>query len=123
LHIDDAPVVDQSGDPFLRLNFEYDVQGLDEFLVKAVPSQRTPNRHRLNVVSSDRPLTKSEEAAQEFFDESVSWKLAWQPKDKRRVAVKRRREDEDSFSPGSGDASDRDDNYALDSPQKKKLKV
>jgi hypothetical protein len=120
LLIDDAPIVDQSREPFLRLNFEYDVQGLDEFLVRAVPSQETPERHTLNIVDEDRPLTTAEQAAQAFFDESVTWQRAWAPRDERRKAQKRRREDELSFPPEEADSDPEDGDAGPESPQKKK---
>jgi len=120
LLIDDAPTVDQSGDPFLRLNFEYDVQGIDSFLVRAVPSQEAPSRHVLKIVDEDRPLTTPEQAAQAFFDESVTWKRAWAPKDKRRRAPKRRREDELSFSAESSESDPEDGDPGLQSPPRKK---
>jgi hypothetical protein len=123
LLIDDAPAVDQSGDPFLRLYFEYDVQGLDDFLVKAVPSQETPTRHKLNIVEKERPLTTSEQAAQAFFDESVTWQRAWMPQDKRRKAQKRRREDELSFSPESAQSEPEDADPYQESPPMKKRKT
>jgi len=113
-------MVDQSGEPFLRLNFEYDVQGLDEFLVRAVPSQEAPERHQLNIVDKGRPLTTSEQAAQTFFDESVSWKRAWTPRDERRRAPKRSRPDEQSFSPEEVDSDPEDGDAGPESPQKKK---
>ena len=120
LLIDDTPTVDQSGDPFLRLNFEYDVQGLDSFLVRAVPSQEKPTRHVLKIVDEDRPLTTPEQAAQAFFDESVTWKRTWTPKDARRKAPKRRREDELSFASESSESGPEDGDSGLESPPKKK---
>jgi len=120
LLIDDAPTVDQSGDPFLRLNFEYDVQGLDSFLVRAVPSQEQPTFHVLKIVDEDRPLTTPEQAAQAFFDESVTWKRTWTPKDTRRKAPKRRREDELSFSPETSESDHEGGDSGLESLPKKK---
>jgi hypothetical protein len=122
LLIDDAPTADQSGDPFLRLNFEYDVQGLDDFLVKAVPSQETPTRHKLNIVDQPRPLTTSEQAAQTWFDESITWKRAWTPRDKQRKAQKRKRDDELAPSPERGDSDPEDDNFSLELAKTKKIR-
>lgn len=120
LLIDDAPIVDQSREPFLRLNFEYDVQGLDEFLVRAVPSQSMPTLHKLNIVDEDRLLTTSEQAAQTFFDESVTWQRAWAPRDERRRAQKRRREDELSFSPEEADSDPENGDAGPEPLQKRK---
>jgi len=120
LLIDDAPTVDQSGEPFLRLNFEYDVQGPDDFLVRAIPSQPTPTSHRLHIVDVDRPLTTAEQAAQTFFDESVTWQRAWAPTFERRRAQKRRRQDELSLSPEEPDSDPEDGDAGPESPQKKK---
>jgi hypothetical protein len=123
LLIDDGPDVDQSKDPFLRLNFEYEVKGVDEFLVKAEPSQPTPTLHKLNILDPDRPITTSEQAAQTFFDESVTWARAWKPKDKRRGATKRRREDEEYPSPGSADSDPSFEDSDSERPRNKKIKL
>jgi hypothetical protein len=123
LLMDDSPAVDQSRDPFLRLNFEYEVKGIDEFLVKAEPSQPTPTHHKLNILAPARPLTTSEQAAQKFFDESGTWTRAWKPKDTRRVAKKRRRDDEEYFSPGSADSYASDELSDMGKPQNKKIKL
>jgi len=123
LRIDDSPDVDQKDDPFLRLNFEYEVQGTNDFLVRATPAQEAPVRHQLNITNGDRPLTTTEEAAQAFFNESVTWRRAWEPKDDHRVAKKRRRDEEYSLSAGNGDSGDDSDHEPVTPPPTKRRKI
>lgn len=78
----------------MRLHFEFEVLGIDDFLVRSVPSQEEAVRHTLRMVDPGRPLTEAEREAERFFDESDTWKKVWEPKDSRRVSKKRRRSDE-----------------------------
>jgi hypothetical protein len=103
---EDPILFDQRGDRFIRLNYEYEVIKENEFWARTLPSDR-PKRHKLHPTNNDRQLTYSELMAEKFFTDDIKWQLVWKPKNAKRIAHKRKRDDEYYFDPGDIDTEPR----------------